>query len=229
MSATLPVPFSRSRKKSGFTLIELLVVIAIIAILAAILFPVFARARESARRTKCINNLRQIGIAVSSYANDYKGDFIYPRVYNEWWGSPYNQSAEDVVAAYRPYIKTDDVFKCPDDGQNEEPKDWRFHYDSNHKLVAMSYIYMGLDLWVDGKARRITDPQKYTNGTTPGEVGWLMRDKDFQDTAGHLSTVHGTCPIKLNTGATYRDSLEGVGANVLLLDCSVKWRPWWDG
>src|SRR5687767_12004527 len=63
-------------RRRGFTLIELLVVIAIIAILAAILFPVFAQARESARKTGCLSNLKQIGIAVQMYLTDY--DDRYP-------------------------------------------------------------------------------------------------------------------------------------------------------
>src|SRR5690606_14073104 len=66
-----------SPQKRGFTLIELLVVIAIIAILAAILFPVFARARENARRTSCLSNLKQIGLGVMQYVQDY--DEMYPR------------------------------------------------------------------------------------------------------------------------------------------------------
>jgi prepilin-type N-terminal cleavage/methylation domain-containing protein len=67
------------RKRSGFTLIELLVVIAIIAILAAILFPVFAQAREKARSASCLSNLKQIGLAVMMYTQDY--DEIYPANY----------------------------------------------------------------------------------------------------------------------------------------------------
>ena len=66
------------RRIPGFTLIELLVVIAIIAILAAILFPVFARARENARKSTCQSNLKQIGMAVQMYAQDY--DEIYPGI-----------------------------------------------------------------------------------------------------------------------------------------------------
>ena len=69
-----------SRKRSGFTLIELLVVIAIIAILAAILFPVFARAREAARKTSCLSNNKQIGTASLMYAQDYDESFSDSRV-----------------------------------------------------------------------------------------------------------------------------------------------------
>ena len=67
---------NRSRHESGFTLIELLVVIAIIAILAAILFPVFAQAREKARATSCSSNIRQAGLALMQYTQDY--DERYP-------------------------------------------------------------------------------------------------------------------------------------------------------
>lgn len=66
----------RNRRRSGFTLIELLVVMAIIAILAALLFPVFAHARESARRATCVSNLRQIGAGASMYAEDYDGKIL---------------------------------------------------------------------------------------------------------------------------------------------------------
>jgi prepilin-type N-terminal cleavage/methylation domain-containing protein/prepilin-type processing-associated H-X9-DG protein len=101
-------------KSRGFTLIELLVVIAIIAILAAILFPVFARAREKARQTSCASNENQIGLALLQYAQDYDETMIEPA-----FGAP---GPSDAVNNYKwmdaiyPYVKSTGVFNCPDDG-----------------------------------------------------------------------------------------------------------------
>lgn len=95
---------SRPRTAPAFTLIELLVVIAIIAILAATLFPVFARARENARRSSCQSNLKQVGIGMMQYAQDY--DETMPCQFygaNRWY---------QVV---QPYIKSEQVFQCPSD------------------------------------------------------------------------------------------------------------------
>jgi len=89
--------------RRGFTLIELLVVIAIIAILAAILFPVFARAREKARQTSCLSNVKQISLAVQMYASDYD-DYVVA-VNNENGGPWYN-----VLNAY---IKNSQIWVCP--------------------------------------------------------------------------------------------------------------------
>jgi prepilin-type N-terminal cleavage/methylation domain-containing protein/prepilin-type processing-associated H-X9-DG protein len=97
------------RRKTGFTLIELLVVIAIIAILAAILFPVFARARENARRTSCLSNTKQLGLATLMYDQDY--DEKLPPAYANgapstmnWWGP-----------IIEPYVKSVQVYFCPSD------------------------------------------------------------------------------------------------------------------
>jgi len=109
---SLPVshrsPFAvRRRTGAGFTLIELLVVIAIIAILAAILFPVFAQAREKARQTTCLSNLRQLGLGLRLYATDYDG--TYPLENNDSWYT-YDWSMLHVT---EPYIKNHDVWFCP--------------------------------------------------------------------------------------------------------------------
>ncbi len=107
------------RKSRGFTLIELLVVIAIIAILAAILFPVFARARENARKATCQSNLKQIGTATMMYLQDYdeKMPFLYVNTGDDtrpipgWSGSTgrYIYWAELLY----PYVKNGQAFQCP--------------------------------------------------------------------------------------------------------------------
>lgn len=97
-------------KRSGFTLIELLVVIAIIAILAAILFPVFAQARESARRTACLSNVDQIGLGMAMYIQDY--DETTPTILGPI-GSNHSYQIDYYVDIY-PYVKNMDLFFCPD-------------------------------------------------------------------------------------------------------------------
>ncbi|MCE5239251.1 DUF1559 domain-containing protein [bacterium] len=95
--------------RKGFTLIELLVVIAIIAILAAILFPVFAKAREKARQASCLSNCKQLATAVLQYAQDYDecmpmGRWGGPTGTQPWWG--WNVQVE-------PYCKNAQIFRCP--------------------------------------------------------------------------------------------------------------------
>jgi prepilin-type N-terminal cleavage/methylation domain-containing protein/prepilin-type processing-associated H-X9-DG protein len=93
--------------RRGFTLIELLVVIAIIAILAAILFPVFARAREKARQTSCSSNMKQIGVAIIMYASDFDGAFP-----SNWTGNCASPGW-DWMETTQPYINNWQVYVCP--------------------------------------------------------------------------------------------------------------------
>ncbi len=107
------------RTRGGFTLIELLVVIAIIAILAAILFPVFAKAREKARATACLSNMKQIMLAFQMYATDWDG-VNCPSRFN---GAPHCPRPDDSSGGncgrwnlnLQPYIRNDNLFSCPSD------------------------------------------------------------------------------------------------------------------
>jgi prepilin-type N-terminal cleavage/methylation domain-containing protein len=100
----------RASGAKAFTLIELLVVIAIIAILAAILFPAFARARENARKTSCLSNMKQIGLGVLQYVQDYDG--LVPAT------NAQGKDDEAYTAAARimPYVKSFQLFRCPSSG-----------------------------------------------------------------------------------------------------------------
>jgi prepilin-type N-terminal cleavage/methylation domain-containing protein/prepilin-type processing-associated H-X9-DG protein len=109
------------RQRPGFTLIELLVVIAIIAILAAILFPVFAQAREKARSTSCLSNQKQLGTAMSMYQQDY--DERFPN-----WRTVVPKSVENPngkitwVENMQPYCKNKNIWICPSDNISAVPK-----------------------------------------------------------------------------------------------------------
>ncbi len=233
-------------KKRAFTLIELLVVIAIIAILAAILFPVFAKARERAKNSTCVSNLKQIGTAINMYSNDYD-DYVYPQVYNDgYWNAPAGANPSSnlfpkllYATAYLPYCGNNyEIFKCPFDDKRlkvTDHGDISFKFGPNMSIPEsqkhVSYLYVGMDIWKADYSsstatarhiRKIVHNQNYQGAY--GQQGWLARDKDFTK-QNYLWTAHGKGKGPLGSA----DVLQGVGSNVLLFDSSVKWRGWWDG
>jgi general secretion pathway protein G len=141
--------------RRAFTLIELLVVIAIIAILAALLFPVFARAKESAKKTACVSNLKQMGAAITMYMTDY--DDIFPNAVDasdkwapEIWSSiPEFQALIPTMPlmseALQPYIKSKEIFHCPADTgtqmlDNHFPQVFKTA-PSMYKVYGSSYFF----------------------------------------------------------------------------------------
>ncbi|MES2463752.1 MAG: DUF1559 domain-containing protein, partial [Armatimonadota bacterium] len=111
--------------RRAFTLIELLVVIAIIAILAAILFPVFAQAREKARQASCLSNSKQIGLGLTMYSQDY--DETLPRVYT----SVLPQGPRDWKTDIVPLLKNDAIYVCPSKPEQQQGYAYNYWFATN--------------------------------------------------------------------------------------------------
>ncbi len=159
-------------RRSGFTLIELLVVIAIIAILAAILFPVFAQAREKARQASCTSNMKQLATAVMMYTQDY--DESYPKaefVDQNGWGSwPQNHYLWSSALCIQPYMKNTGILRCPSDNDTLD-QSIAAAVGPNRRPGTLSYMINGFspDPSNGGSAFGIASPRGIlTTGLTYG-------------------------------------------------------------
>jgi len=165
--------------RKGFTLIELLVVIAIIAILAAILFPVFAKAREKARQTSCLSNMKQMGLATMQYAQDY--DERTPRFRQYTWGTapigPYGVAANCWLCPMcggdlDPYTKNTQAFLCPSSNLSQGAGGHGGSYGYN---CAVNGIKLGqmqaasaIPMWSDANCHYINpDADRTAGGCNP--------------------------------------------------------------
>jgi len=153
-----------SRSRRGFTLIELLVVIAVIAILAAILFPVFATAREAARRASCASNLRQLGTAFQMYVQDT--DETWPGIWNGEWDVNKGQQL-NWGAALLPYVKNRPVYKCPSDP---------------NQTISCSYV---ANLWLhnaaDAQIQSHSDCVVLADGAAPVDMSRVGKEYNGND------------------------------------------------
>ena len=206
--------------RRGFTLIELLVVIAIIAILAAILFPVFAKAREKARQASCESNMKQIALAVLMYAQDYDEKFPHWNYRHCTSVSGANGNWKDMV---EPYIKNMQVWKCPSSDLDPRPCE-RNPNGRGSGTVPAGY---------GGNCGRVNpgwaaDNDASLRGIFAGGWDWMKSTKlaDVQDSSGTIMIFESVCAQ--SCGYAWDQSVNllwahNEGMNVAFADGHVKW------
>jgi len=202
------------KRAKGFTLIELLVVIAIISILAAILFPVFARARENARRASCMSNLKQIGLGMMMYVQDYDGKYFLRRFdypagtytyFGPWGSNP---------GFLQPYVKSTQLFSCP---SGDATSSYPSGYAINLKLgTGVSSIITQSRVEVPSEMIVFYDTTWALSGYVPTANSWTTGtwNVNFCKTAG-------ASPCDAEDGQHYGRHLDG--ANTAYMDGHVKW------
>lgn len=204
-------------KKTGFTLIELLVVIAIIALLAAILFPVFARARENARRSSCQSNLKQLALGIVQYTQDY--DEKYPMRCIDTDGSGTLSTPDDGWGwMIMPYVKSEQLFQCPSEKTKQA---------ANHNTTGWSdywinaFITMNVITTFNITSQRALSGVEFPAMTVMlgdgGQSGVFTADDAFyMPGSAACTTVYSLLPPN---GANIH--LEGL--NIAFADGHVKW------
>jgi prepilin-type N-terminal cleavage/methylation domain-containing protein/prepilin-type processing-associated H-X9-DG protein len=201
-------------KKSAFTLIELLVVIAIIAILAAILFPVFARARENARRASCQSNMKQFGLAWMQYSQDYDELTVPIRGANGVY--------RPLKALMDPYVKSNQVYVCPSDTRDTTFLSYSYNWcvgvtcgGSNTKMMAGIPLPAQTPAFIESNGTGLANVTYAFAAVPPSEIRgrwWKvnMDGSDFQ----YMGSFGGGAP---------KVAQHFNGCNALYADGHVKW------
>ncbi len=227
------LPFSQSRKPSargGFTLIELLVVIAIIALLAAILFPVFARARENARKSSCSNNLKQIVLAATQYAQDYDESVVSS--YGGGYTDPIAGGTVYWMGLVAPYLKNTQVFQDPSGPRYTEsnPRNPQLsNYGHQHNNVGWGLPSPALaDFQKPSETIYFSDIGRYNAGPSASEWDNLKNNPDkFNIVTERISRSYAQCPTCPGAPGCCGDATTVAGkhldtCNVAFMDGHVK-------
>ncbi|RYX80761.1 DUF1559 domain-containing protein [bacterium] len=198
--------YSLAHVKKAFTLIELLVVIAIIAILASILFPVFARARENARRSSCQSNLKQIGLGFAQYTQDYDEKlppYTIGLGYGNW--NYFSASAETARTtrvfqpergAIYPYVKSSQIYICPSDTLGQV----------SGNSYGISSCMLGPSI-----------------SSFQSSALYVLLSEESRDTPSMANDYLGSDDAYINATSNYIANRHFDGSNVLFLDGHVKY------